>query len=250
MDRTPPEDVRRQLRKEVGFGCPLCGNPYLYWCHFDPPWHEKQHHNPKGMIALCAEHHAKADAGAYTKDQLHAIKRYAMDQAQVVKGRFEWMRQEILTIVGGNFYYNTPIIFQFRGSPVIWFNRDEEGYLLLNIRMLTTMKEPRTIIRDNFWLSSGKPSDLESPPSGKLLRVAYPNDDFLKIEFFEFASESDLTARYPNSKWEIDFPITGVEIFNRVGGTNIDFGPKLTTLSGLRLQNCFFNTCKVAIDLN
>src|SRR5918912_315690 len=36
VNRTPPAAVRRELRREVGFGCPVpdCGNPYLYWHHF------------------------------------------------------------------------------------------------------------------------------------------------------------------------------------------------------------------------
>lgn len=60
LSRTPPIEVRRQLRKEVNFGCPVdgCGIPYLTWHHFDPPWNEKEHHDPNGMLALCANHAA------------------------------------------------------------------------------------------------------------------------------------------------------------------------------------------------
>lgn len=25
------------LRREVGFGCPVCRSPFLTWHHFDPP---------------------------------------------------------------------------------------------------------------------------------------------------------------------------------------------------------------------
>ncbi|MFC2013399.1 hypothetical protein ACFLU8_00695 [Chloroflexota bacterium] len=100
MNRTPPADVRKKLRKEVGFGCPIqgCGNPYLQWHYFDPPWTECQHHNPDGMIALCADHHAKA--GAYTEKQLRDFKRKAVEQSQEVRGLFEWMRRDILVAVG------------------------------------------------------------------------------------------------------------------------------------------------------
>src|SRR3989442_11499841 len=44
----------------------------LTWCyhHFDPTWSAKQHHEPDGMIALCAEHHAKADAGGFTTQKI------------------------------------------------------------------------------------------------------------------------------------------------------------------------------------
>jgi hypothetical protein len=252
MNRTPPEEVRRKLRKEVGFGCPVCGNPYLQWCHFDPPWHVKQHHNPDGMIALCAEHHAKADAGAYTKEQLRALKE-TPTRSQTVKGKFEWMRRDILAIVGGNFYYQTPVILQIRDNPIIWFNRDEESYLLVNILMLTTSGEPRMVIKDNFWLTLGNPTDLKCPPSGKLLSVSYPNGDSLKVEFFDIQNQSDLTKRYPRTapqQWGIPFPVTGVEIHNNVVGTKLNFGPKSTIAGILHLQDNFFKGCKVAIHLN
>src|SRR5215211_7582447 len=76
VNRTPPIEVRRELRREVGFGCPVdgCGSPYLTWHHFDPPWKERQHHDVVGMVALCREHHDKADVGAFTRQQLRQLK--------------------------------------------------------------------------------------------------------------------------------------------------------------------------------
>ena len=173
MNRTPPLEVRRQLRKEVGFGCPVegCGNPYLSWHHFDPPWHVREHHNPTGMIALCAEHHAKADAGVFTVEQLRELKLKGRSHAPEVRGRFEWMRRKLLAVVGGNFYFETPVILKFRDRPIIWFSRDSEGYILLNVQMLTTSNEPRAHIEENFWLLRGDPTDVESPPHGKLLSI-------------------------------------------------------------------------------
>lgn len=39
MTRNIPKDVRKILRKEVYFGCPIkdCGSPYLSYHHFNPP---------------------------------------------------------------------------------------------------------------------------------------------------------------------------------------------------------------------
>ncbi len=256
MNRTPPLSVRQELRKEVGFGCPVpgCGNPYLSWHHFDPPWNEKEHHNPVGMIALCSEHHAKADAGAFTKEQLREFKQNAIQHSIQIKGKFDWMRNRLLAVIGGNFYYETPIIFQFRGQPAIWFNRDNDGYLLLNVRMLSILKEPRTIIEDNFWLSSGNPEDLVSPPSGKLLSVKYANGDSLKIEFIEFKSAAEAKKRYPEAapeSWGVLFPITAVEVYEKVGGTAFEFGPKETTLPGQNIiRNSFFNNCRVGLAVD
>ncbi|MEW8055956.1 MAG: hypothetical protein AB2796_11590, partial [Candidatus Thiodiazotropha sp.] len=108
MNRTPPKNVREKLRQEVGFGCPIdeCSNPYLQWHHFDPPWRIKNHHNPEGMIALCPAHHGKADAGAYTPNQLRAYKKNKV-QSQKIKGKFDWLRNDLLVVIGGMFYYKT-----------------------------------------------------------------------------------------------------------------------------------------------
>ena len=242
MNRTPPVAVLNQLRREVGFGCPVpgCGNPYLYWHHFDPPWREHEHHDPEGMIGLCSEHHAKADAGAFTKEQLLNLKQQGAERAVKVKGGFDWMRRDLLAVVGGNFYHETPVVFQFRGDRVIWFNRDEEGYLLLNVRMLTVSQEPRMTIEVNFWLASGDPESLECPPSGRLLEVKYPNGDTLKVEFFELDSAAAASTRYPGARseeWPVSFPLVAVEIRERVADTGIEFGPRETKLGGVVMRD-------------
>jgi hypothetical protein len=171
MNRTPPIEVRRILRQEVGFGCPVpnCGNPYLEWHHFDPPWRILNHHEPNGMIALCGEHHSKADAGAFTVEQLHKFKKEVANNSQEIKGSFDWLRNKILLVAGSRFYYEALMILEINKEPIIWLRRDENGNLLLNFRMLTTTKEPRLLLEDNFWVMKGNPTDFECPPSGKLI---------------------------------------------------------------------------------
>lgn len=256
MNRTPPKAVRQALRREVGFGCPVleCGNPYLEWHHFDPPWHVEEHHNPEGMIALCAEHHRKADAGAYTREQLRKLKSVAHGHAAEVAGRFDWLRNRLLAVVGGNFYYETPVIFTFRDHPVIWFNRDVDGHLLLNLGMLSTVKEERLHLDDNFWIAKGNLSDFECPPSGKLLRAEYPNGDMVRIQYFELSSSEEIKRRYPDAHtdaWKVELPITAVEIHFRVGGTELEFGPRWTRLPGNDIiRNCFMSHCGAGIALS
>jgi hypothetical protein len=199
------------------------------------------------MVALCGEHHKKADAGAYTAEQLRAFK---SSRAALVGGRFAWMRNELLLVVGGNFYYETPIAVQFRQQPVVWLNRDDEGYLLLNLGMLTAAQEPRAAMQDNFWLALGAPADLDCPPSGKRLKVAYDNGDRLGIEFFALAGAHDVEARYPGAQaagWGISFPVTAVEVQMKVGGTDIEFGPRSTKLGGIQMTNCFMSHCGAGV---
>lgn len=240
MNRKPPKKVIRTLRTEVGFGCPAlgCGNPYLEWHHFDPPWSVEQHHRPEGMIALCVEHHKKADGGAYTIDQLRAMK-VNRANAHDVQGRFDWLRNKLLTVVGGCFFYETLRILTIDGIDVVWLRRDEDGYLRLNICMLSLMAQERAIIQDNIWQNIGSPIDLRSPPHGKELTIEYRNGDYLHIRFLVLQTSDEVFIKYPHFKSleenSLEFPLTVIEVNFRVGGTGINVGPE-----GSRFSSIFF----------
>lgn len=90
-----PEEVKRQLRREVGFGCPLCRKPFLSWHHFDPPYHVEAHNRPEGMIALCLEHFAEADQGLFSPEELRRLK-VSPRSAEDAKGDFpSWKKPNV-----------------------------------------------------------------------------------------------------------------------------------------------------------
>lgn len=238
LPRRPWTWVRRQLRREVGFGCPAkdCGNPYLEYHHFDPPWEIEEHHDPARMIALCATHHAKA--GAWTVEQCRAMKSVPPDRPDV-HGKFEWMRDDILAVAGGGFYYETPNMVVFRGQPLVWFNRDDQRRLLLNFQLLSTSQQPRIRMEDNDWILAGDPIDVESPPNGSWLRARYDNGDDMSIRFREWTDSSALESVYPRALdlgAELRFPLVTAEITFKVGGTNINFSPTETKIGGGMLK--------------
>jgi hypothetical protein len=257
LSRNPTEDVIKKLRQEVGFGCPVpgCRNPYLEWHHFDPPWREKNHHDPEGMIALCAEHHKKADNGAFTKEQLHKFKLDAKVTSLLeVKGRFDWLRNKILFVVGGSFYYEIPILIQLFGIPVVSFRRDEEGYLLFNLKMLNKYDNERLEIKDNFWVFKPSESsliDFKCPPSGKLIEAKYANGNKLKVEFFEFKSLGCAKRKYkyfPSNFEEFNFPLTVLDVNYELAHTAIKFSSSLTHFpGGLSLKACFLHHSPIGL---
>lgn len=217
--------MKKQLRQAQGFVCavPDCLNPYLYYHHFDPPWEEQQHNEPDGMIGLCGEHHPKADAGSFTRDQLREYKRHAAEHAAEVKGRFDWLRHKIMIASGGIFYIDNTIEVQIGNTPTMWFNRDDEGYALLNVRMPQSGPSKRVVIEDNSWVESGNVKDLVSPPGGKSLEVSYGNGDFLKIRFEDLPDEAALRKHFPNAAGMLlsELPITSVEVEMKVPGIGL-----------------------------
>ena len=256
MSRTPPNEVTRALREEIGFGCPVpgCGNPYLEWHHFDPPYSQDAHHRPAGMIALCAEHHKKADAGAYTAAQLRDFKSNRAN-AELVKGRFDWLRNDLLAVVGGNYYYETLNVVRIDGQDLVWFHRDDAGYLRLNVQLFSLSPELRAKITNNMWSNIGNPTDLRSPPSGKSLEIAYATGDRLSVEFLELASREAAYDQYKSESLrgtsKLRYPITAVEVNLAVAGTGISLASRGTTLPGnIQIRDGLSSYCAVGLSLN
>lgn len=256
LPRTPPARVRAALRKEVGFGCPVpgCRSPFLEYHHFDPEWHVEQHHRPVGIIPLCPTHHAQA--AAFTVEQLREFKRVAYEHP--AKGRFEWLRRDLVGIVGGCVYHEVPILVQLDENPMVWFNRDEDGRALLNVRMITTEghEHARISIRDNDFVVRGTPSDFEAPPSGRLLRVRYDNGDYMRIEFHEFRKlesaikklssiGSDFLRSLPQ-QW----PMTFVTVTMKAGETEYYFAPSEARLPRQNVFKIFASNGKVGLRIN
>lgn len=254
--RRPPRDVLRELRQEVGFCCPVedCGNPYLTWHHFDPPWRVEHHHRPEGMIALCREHADKADNGSFSDDQLRELKRVGRERAPTVCGRFDWMRNDLLAVVGGNFYYQNEVILQIGSVKCIWFNRDDDSNLLLNFRMPTLTNRPRASIEENVWTVLPAVNEVICPPNGRIVEVDYGNGDRFRAEFLTIESADQLDQRYAGRRvgdWagQLTYPLTVVELCETAAGTALDLQPGMTQVMSNMFSDCFVQGSTIAFNI-
>jgi len=136
MRRRPPNSVMRYLRQEVGFACPVpdCGDPILELHHFDPPWHLEHHHRPEGMIALCRKHHAAADHGLLTKEQLRSFKR-AYQPRSLVQSKCPWFETSVIWRLGGCYAHHTPTILSLGREPILQEASALDGRLLISARV-------------------------------------------------------------------------------------------------------------------
>ena len=172
MDRKPPVAVRRKLREEVGFCCPIedCGSPYLTYHHFDPPWATEAHHNPEGMIALCLQHHKEADGGDYTDIQLLELKEAGKNN-KPVSGQFNWKRENTLIIAGSNYFIGSPTILEANKTKQIWFEKDEKNNDTVNMDLYSSDGLLVFQMRKNDWTVLPDFEDIESPPSARSLKI-------------------------------------------------------------------------------
>jgi hypothetical protein len=134
---SPTDPAARVLRQEVHFACPVCGHPILTYHHFDPPWREKEHNDPSGIIALCGPCHGDAEGGRWTKAELHELKKEAPTR-ETLRKNFPWRVQENQQIVhrlGGNYASKSSVILALNGRPVLTEERSLEGLLLFSLEI-------------------------------------------------------------------------------------------------------------------
>lgn len=172
MDRTPPTEVRRALRQEVGFGCPVagCRQAFLTWHHFDPPWNMEQHHRPEGMIALCRQHHDAADRGVYSCGDLRNLKQ-SLSNSHPAIANLPWSKQEFLIRLGGCYTGGTAVAIALAGERAVWLRRGDNGHLLLSFQLLAADGSILALMEDNMFEADPKRLyDLEASTGGTRLK--------------------------------------------------------------------------------
>jgi hypothetical protein len=147
---SPDSSVARELRQEVDFCCPVCGGLILTYHHFDPPWQEQEHNNPKGMIALCPTCHTKADAGVWTRAQLRDFKRHPRRPRAEQITALE-AHQRVLYRIGGNYADVAPgqVVLTLGGKDVIRETRSRTGRPLFSLYLLDESDQPLLRIHEN-----------------------------------------------------------------------------------------------------
>jgi hypothetical protein len=184
------------------------------------------------MVALCLEHHKKADGGAYTDNQLRKFKEAGA--VDLVTARFDWMRRELLAVVGGNYYLRCPEILRVNGVPVIWFNRGPDQELLLNFNMVTRDGEQGPRVEDNVWtVVPGDGDRVECPATGNKIHIVRRNGDELSIEFGRIKDRAELDIKHPRASSLIDhfgaeWPLTVLRVWETTGDGRLNLGKMAT----------------------
>ncbi len=194
VNRTPSRSIIQFLRREVNFGCPVqgCGIPYLTWHHFDPPWNIKNHHNPEGMVAICVQHAAFADGGRWTTDQLRVMKQRPYVTDGKVSQIYDYLRKSVVCLAG-NVAYNVRNILEIDGERVVGFEKDANGYHMLNILIRDSIGSVILKMENNCWtVYTDELFDFSCSARGKTLSIISKDkvteftmrfDDYPSVEF-------------------------------------------------------------------
>ena len=124
LSRDIPAGIAREIRRQCGFGCIVCGNALYDYEHLDPEFKNAKEHDPTKIFLVCPNHHR--EKGSFIS--VETLKKAAASPF-CKKAGFSHLDLDIghLTIEVGPFTSkDCPVVLDVKGEKVIWFEPPEE----------------------------------------------------------------------------------------------------------------------------
>jgi hypothetical protein len=204
-----PEDVKRRLRQEAGFGCCKCGLPVFQYHHIIPREVE-DHNRPEDMMVLCPNHHWEVTSGAMLEEEQRCYKAQPFNIARrFADGLLKVNQTYCVIAVGSCELINDAAVVLVDGESLLGLSIVEER---LNISVALYDEEDRLLllIDQNEWLT-GDPAvwDIEATHQKFVLRMK-PRDVRLSIDASVEPMRVQASLRRAGQR--IDFRPKGIEI--------------------------------------
>jgi hypothetical protein len=192
-NRYIPSSIRKYLRSEVEYGCPVlgCRNPFLEYHHFNPKYCDGQEHIKEGMIALCPNHHRMADHDRWTNEELINMKAASIREA--VNGTIDWALKDSVIIVGNNYFFGHSFSFDVLGQELFSIYQIDNGRLIISALIWDSkMNLIAKIVENDILINQPHIGDLICSASGHSIRIEARADDifyelsFRRISYAEF----------------------------------------------------------------
>lgn len=248
LTRTPPAAVRRQLRQEAGFSCPVagCGDIFLEYHHFDPPWEEHRHHRPEGMIALCPKCHRAADVGKWSRGELRRLK---SDGASIARGRMRWDAKNLIVRVGGNWIIGSITLLKIDEQPVLGVDLDEFGNLAFSCKIVLDGNPVIEIDKNDVTVLDRSIYDVEAAVSQQYIKINVASRRVMFEAEFRRSSVFETLRLAHKDLADVPNPITGIsqlDTFRNVLANSTDDELRIPVLSVNRLVSTHSG---VAVDV-
>ena len=178
-----PNEVKRQLRQEAGFGCCRCGHPFIQYHHIIP-WAEDQHFRPDDMMVLCGQCHPLCTVNAIPQPDQRALKARPKNIVDnLARGMLSVNSQKLSVNLAGGTAVETPNLLSLSGTTVLAAKRDaKHGRVLISAMIHDSSGNVVAILRDNEW--SMDPStvwDFETYPLHSTIRLG-PRDIAFEVD--------------------------------------------------------------------
>jgi hypothetical protein len=221
LDRHIPEDVRRQIRQECGFGCVICGMAIVQYEHIDPPFAEANTHDPQKIALLCGSCHDRVTRGIWSKARVLEARRAPRTFKQgFAKDAFD-INTPFEAFVGNNCFKDISCIV--RKGRDQWFSIEPpetpEGPPRLSAKFFTPNGEPTLEIDRNEWRCligvwdlkvSGYTIEVWTEPSNLMLQLKARPPHGLEIVYLDMSLED--TRILVETDGTVHLTVNGIEI--------------------------------------
>lgn len=125
LSRRVPPEIKRQIRKDDGYGCILCGDIFVQYEHIDPLWCDAEIHDASKMALLCTSCHDKVTHKRIAKSIIAKAKKEPFCKRKgFAEGKFYPHPEDMKIQIGSSVFSNTDIAITISGKPLIWITRD------------------------------------------------------------------------------------------------------------------------------
>lgn len=218
-----PEETKRQVRQDCGFGCVICGMPVFHYDHIEE-FAQVRQHTRENLALLCPNHHQDKTSG-----RLSAEKVLAARQAPFNGGRSRTSNYKLVSGVTAEAWLGSNVAYDPGEAPdfhVLWINgegfltihheadgfsysakvTDEQGTVLLHIQ------RGELTVSTGIWdyRYEGKTLEVRAGP-GQIIFASELSDHAIRVTrgYFVDAFETGVVIR---AGGELVFTISGLEV--------------------------------------
>lgn len=148
-NNNPPFQIQKQLRRDVSYGCAICGCPILEYAHI-VPYTNVQTFLPENMIALCPFHHIEYDNGEVSVSALYDAKNNPHNKIHE-RHAFIIQSHDMAINIGKCKFVNTSRILVIDDFDIISIKREDGRYMLLDINFFDKLNNLIAIVSENTW---------------------------------------------------------------------------------------------------
>jgi SEC-C motif len=228
-ERNIPLQIKRTLRQQAGFGCCVCGHPFIEYHHIRQ-FADLPQHLVEDMMVLCPIHHHQATVGALSTAEQREAKEQPFNLREgFVNGQLVGTPNQLAVSVGSVQFVGAGFKVVVDEESLLEIRADVTGRLLLSLSLYDEDDKLLFVLRDNEWIS-GDPLPWDFEYSYNLIRLRRGDRDVRLL----------LDARHELVE------ITGVLCF---AGQRFDLRPDILRVNGVISDVGFSNLCLVANHL-
>lgn len=154
LTRTIPPTVRAMIRKEAGYGCVFCGNPFVDYEHIDPEFKDAKTHDPDKMTLLCSGCHDNVTQGRWSKRCVWEAKTQPFAKKEgFIRNTLSPAQDKAVIKMGDMRCSLSNIVLSMFGKPIIWFepSHQPEAPIFLNAIFHDNNSKPIAYISRNIF---------------------------------------------------------------------------------------------------